>query len=447
MAALPTMSAKAAKKRLPTSEKKDEMTVYMADLEYERSKSQRPKQIIYRPGKAPEWAGAEDSDDEDLLSARTRRGRKVEAPEMGTLSSDFQRRAAVTAEVIVGDKAVPKHEVKPEVEFFEKQKEGPPKFIDVTQLEVPEAEDAAEQEDAVLDRRARARARAKAKREEADAAAAAVEEAKEEEDEEEDDESESESGEEFVALSRPMLKPTFVSKDARVTIAERERLEAEEIAVEEAKEIAKEERKTQTKKLVETLKMEDELKLSKLGEGSDDELPGTDDEDDDALLASWKIRELTRIKRDKEERDAFEKESKEIERRRNMTDAEIAEENARIGKGKGEDRGQMRFLQKYYHPGAFYQGAYDEVQARDFMEPTGEDRTVDRTLLPKVLQVKKFGLKGRTKYTHLMDQDTTRKDDNIFLASEKEAGTISRVKLAGTGSLDTAIRKKRRTGD
>jgi len=47
------------------------------------------------------------------------------------------------------------------------------------------------------------------------------------------------------------------------------------------------------------------------------------------------------------------------------------------------------------------------VNQRDFSAPTGEDRTVDRTLLPKVLQVKKFGLKGRTKYTHLVDQDTS----------------------------------------
>jgi hypothetical protein len=41
---------------------------------------------------------------------------------------------------------------------------------------------------------------------------------------------------------------------------------------------------------------------------------------------------------------------------------------------------------------------------QDFAQPTGEDSHVDRTLLPKILQVKKYGHKSRTKYTHLVDQ-------------------------------------------
>ena len=39
--------------------------------------------------------------------------------------------------------------------------------------------------------------------------------------------------------------------------------------------------------------------------------------------------------------------------------------------------------------------------------PTLEDH-FDKTVLPKAMQVKKFGRAERTKYTHLVDQDTTK---------------------------------------
>lgn len=43
---------------------------------------------------------------------------------------------------------------------------------------------------------------------------------------------------------------------------------------------------------------------------------------------------------------------------------------------------------------------------RDVSGATLEDH-FDKTILPKVMQVKNFGRSGRTKYTHLLDQDTT----------------------------------------
>lgn len=58
-----------------------------------------------------------------------------------------------------------------------------------------------------------------------------------------------------------------------------------------------------------------------------DELPFSDNEDEDMnylnsnmAYEEWKIRELKRIKRERDERLASENEKKEIERRRNMTD-------------------------------------------------------------------------------------------------------------------------------
>lgn len=48
----------------------------------------------------------------------------------------------------------------------------------------------------------------------------------------------------------------------------------------------------------------------------------------------------------------------------------------------------------------------ESVYKRDYSQATLEDK-FDKTVLPKVMQVKNFGRSGRTKYTHLVDQDTT----------------------------------------
>jgi len=75
------------------------------------------------------------------------------------------------------------------------------------------------------------------------------------------------------------------------------------------------------------------------GMDSDNNLPfsDSDGEEDHKWLNSniayeeWKMRELRRIKRDREEKVAREEEIKEIERRRGMTDVEREEENRRLG--------------------------------------------------------------------------------------------------------------------
>jgi len=137
----------------------------------------------------------------------------------------------------------------------------------------------------------------------------------------------------------------------------------------------------------------------------------TDDENDEVEYEAWKLRELKRLKRDREEREEMVKELAELERVRNLTEEEKREElrqNPKMVTNKAA-KGKYKFMQKYYHRGAFYLHEDEDVYKRDISGATLEDR-FDKTVLPKVMQVKNFGRSGRTKYTHLVDQDTTQFD-------------------------------------
>ncbi|CBI17794.3 unnamed protein product, partial [Vitis vinifera] len=119
----------------------------------------------------------------------------------------------------------------------------------------------------------------------------------------------------------------------------------------------------------------------------------TDDEVNEVEeYEAWKVREIARIKRDREAREAM-----------------------KNPKPASAPKQKWRFMQKYYHKGAFFQSEVDDVAAtagsdgiyaRDFSAPTGEDK-MNKTILPKVMQVKHFGRSGRTKWTHLVNEDTT----------------------------------------
>lgn len=60
------------------------------------------------------------------------------------------------------------------------------------------------------------------------------------------------------------------------------------------------------------------------------------------------------------------------------------------------------------------------LKRHDFTAPT--ESTLDISLLPKVMQVKNFGKRSRTKYTHLLDQDTTASTGGFGGTSSVKAG-------------------------
>ncbi|GLG98450.1 Microfibrillar-associated protein 1 [Gryllus bimaculatus] len=229
----------------------------------------------------------------------------------------------------------------------------------------------------------------------------------------EESESESSEYEEYSDSEEetgPRLKPVFVRKKDRVTVLEKEReaLKVKQAEI-DAKKMAEDRRKHTLKMVEEEVRKE----TAPLKDGDEPNLNdvNTDDENDEVEYEAWKVRELKRIKRDREEREQMEKERLEVERLRNMTEEERRQElrnNPKIVTNKAA-KGKYKFLQKYYHRGAFFMDEDDDLYKRDFSAATLEDH-FDKTILPKVMQVKNFGRSGRTKYTHLVDQDTTQFD-------------------------------------
>ncbi|KAI0578350.1 microfibril-associated protein [Pyrenophora tritici-repentis] len=120
-----------------------------------------------------------------------------------------------------------------------------------------------------------------------------------------------------------------------------------------------------------------------------------------------------RIKRERLAIEEAEAERAEIERRRNLSAAEReAEDRAFIEKQQEEkgDRGQMQYMQKYFHKGAFFTDELKElgVDRRNLMNARFEDQT-NRELLPEFMQIRdmtKLGKKGRTRYKDMKSEDT-----------------------------------------
>ncbi|EME29599.1 microfibrillar-associated protein [Galdieria sulphuraria] len=233
---------------------------------------------------------------------------------------------------------------------------------------------------------------------------------------------EEEADEETVEDFPRLWRPVFVNKNQRETVEEREKIEQDAEREKQARDSRKEFRRqqahsvvTQTAAETKSSSVKDDVDLDDLGL----ELP--DDKDREAEyeleLMKWKIRELRRLQREHDRDEERKRELREIERRRNMSEEERKKEDQerlRRDEKLREEKPKMAFLQKYYHKGVFFMeqddsGRYKEdIYNRNFMEGTEED-LVDRTYLPKVMQTRRgqFGFKGRTKYTHLTNEDTT----------------------------------------
>lgn len=376
-----------------------------------RGKIGQTKVKRYWPGKAPEWA--DDADEDGHIGSSSGAAIALEKAfpsreeDSGIVRKDDPRLRRLAEsridnrdEVRADHRRIRQAEIVSTIEEENKRQEG---------LDLEE-----EDEGALEERRRRIRERLLRQQQQEAALLPEEEEDEAEEDEEEESEYETDSEEELTGIA--MVKPVFVPKSERDTVAERERLEAEELALEKSVKRRLEERKVETKQIVVEKIREDEEILKNLEVEANAADVDTDDEVNEVEeYEAWKAREIARIKRDREAREAMLKEKEEVEKVRNMTEEERREWERKNPKPAAPAKQKWRFMQKYYHKGAFFQSEVDDVAAtagsdnifaRDFSAPTGEDK-MNKTILPKVMQVKHFGRSGRTKWTHLVNEDTT----------------------------------------
>ncbi|GLT76650.1 hypothetical protein SLA2020_483000 [Shorea laevis] len=373
-----------------------------------RGKIGQTKVKRYWPGKAPEWADDADEDG-DIRMARAAALEKAFPTQE---DSDVVRKDDPRLRRLAESRIDNREEIRADHRKIRQAEIVSTEEEENRRQEWLDAEE--EDEDALEEKRRRIREKMLQRQQEEDVLLPEEEEEEVEEEEEEESEYETDSEEEHIGIA--MVKPVFVPKTERDTIAERERLEAEEQALEEAEKRKLEHRKVETKQLVvEKIREDEEIRKNMELEANIADVDTDDEVNEAEEYEAWKAREIARIKRDREEREAMLKEKEEIERVRNMTEEERREWERKNPKPAPPSKQKWKFMQKYYHKGAFFQSEADDTAAtagtdniftRDFSAPTGEDR-MDKTILPKVMQVKHFGRSGRTKWTHLVNEDTT----------------------------------------
>ncbi|QSS65476.1 microfibril-associated protein [Histoplasma capsulatum] len=246
----------------------------------------------------------------------------------------------------------------------------------------------------------------------------------EDEESEESSEVEEESSSEDETPKRLLLRPTFIKKSQRKESLTPAAASADP-GVEDAAESALRKEKADLLIRDQLVKEAAERAAGKKSWDDDENVEGENEEqidDTDGLdpaaeFAAWKLRELKRVKREREAIEQAEKEHEEIERRRNLTTEEREREDREFLAQQKEEReagrGKAGFMQRYFHKGVFY---HDDMEAkgldrRDLMGSRYMDETKNRETLPQYLQVRdvtKIGRKGRTKYRDLKTEDTGR---------------------------------------
>lgn len=231
-----------------------------------------------------------------------------------------------------------------------------------------------------------------------------------------------------------MFKPEFIAKenrksDGRFSIENHEKDKFKKIKSETAVFIKN------SKNIIENIDLMRNNEETDIGDADFDE-------NDESEYDKWRVRELTRIKRNEEDRKVFQNIKIETERRKKMTDEQIVEENKAIGRYDRPMKSSYQYMQKYYTGFTFYQNSEDPIFKRDYNIATGFD-TYDKASAPEILQVRgnEYGKKGRSKYKDLVSEDT-----NVFECNWRENEFLARKvknKLGGFKTNDTIFKQKK----
>ncbi|WFD02950.1 hypothetical protein MOBT1_001639 [Malassezia obtusa] len=224
-----------------------------------------------------------------------------------------------------------------------------------------------------------------------------------ESEEETETETETESEETESEPEPVMLKPVFVSKRDRTAAVDKPRNTTQQPDAEQKA------RKKAAHDLA-AERVQRELREKKHEEATHD-VDDTDDVDPDAEFAAWRLRELARIQRVQTQERQRREEREEVERRRALPEKQRLEEDLAYARRTRQEkqRGSQGFLQKYHHKGAFYQDM--DILQRDYSQKT--ESAVNKAALPKIMQVRDFGKRSRSKWTHLANEDTTRHERDL----------------------------------
>ena len=163
----------------------------------------------------------------------------------------------------------------------------------------------------------------------------------------------------------------FLLIQDRLTVQEREREEDREMQIEREKQVMADHRKRDTRRLIENIVKD--TAIERKAKDSDpaglNEVITDDEANDEVEYEAWKLREFKRMKRDRDEKENLLREREEMDRMRNMTEEERRMEmknNPKQITNRGE-KGKYKFMQKYYHRGAFYM-ADEVIIIQHFME-------------------------------------------------------------------------------